>query len=617
MRHAATSVWNRGAASYRLSFGIAVLSALAALIPPEAAAQTGANVLVVINANSETSVDVGEYYARQRLVPAANVVRIQAPVTEGISRVDFERTIRTPIALHLLTQRLQDQVLFIVLTKGVPIRVEGTGGTEGTVASVDSELTLLYRFMLGEASSPLGRVDNPHYLGSDDPARLVPMARGRSDIYLVTRLDGFNAEDAKGLVDRAMAPTTEGSIVLDQRGLPDRGGERWLQETAGGLEAVGAGGRTVLETTRDKATVEGPVLGYYSWGSNDPANRGRRTGLRFARGALAGMFVSTDGRTFETPPDAWSPSNPATRHYGTQSLAGDLVREGVTGVSAHVSEPYLDASVRPQILFRAYLGGATLAEAYYAAMPYLSWQTIVIGDPLCAPFRRTILPPSQIAEPIDDTTDLPAIFSRRSVARSVATGVREDVARMMIRAESLIRRGDPAGAEPLLAEVFKLDPRVSSAGLRLAGMYEARGEHELARKTYEGVLSVDGSNVIALNNLAYSLAVHGNEPAKALPLARRAAALGPLPEVLDTLGWVQHLTGAHQAAAESLESARERAPENVEVRVHLAAVYLALGDRAGARRELDQAEKLQPALADRDDVKSLRAKVGRARGLRW
>ena len=47
--------------------------------------------------------------------------------------------------------------------------------------------------------------------------------------------------------------------------------------------------------------------------------------------------------------------------------------------------------VRPQILFPAYLRGFNLAEAY-TAMPYLSWQTIVIGDPLCTPVpRRTLL----------------------------------------------------------------------------------------------------------------------------------------------------------------------------------------------------------------------------------
>ena len=70
----------------------------------------------------------------------------------------------------------------------------------------------------------------------------------------------------------------------------------------------------------------------------------------------------------------------------SQSLIADLVRDGVTGVAGYVGEPFLDGTIRPDILFPAYVGGLNLIEAYYAAMPYLSWQTVIVGDPLCAPF---------------------------------------------------------------------------------------------------------------------------------------------------------------------------------------------------------------------------------------
>ena len=76
-------------------------------------------------------------------------------------------------------------------------------------------------------------------------------------------------------------------------------------------------------------------------------------------GAIAGMFVSTDGRTFKEPPAAWTigPWTDRARFFAgsPQSLAGDLIREGVTGVAGHVAEPFLDATIRPDILFPAYL----------------------------------------------------------------------------------------------------------------------------------------------------------------------------------------------------------------------------------------------------------------------
>src|SRR4029434_5395873 len=89
------------------------------------------------------------------------------------------------------------------------------------------------------------------------------------------------------------------------------------------------------------------------------------------------------------PPPTWFPGMTKPGALGTQPLTGDLIREGITGIAGHVAEPYLNATIRPQILFPAYLSGFNLAESFYLAMPYLSWQTVVIGDPLCAPLRRT------------------------------------------------------------------------------------------------------------------------------------------------------------------------------------------------------------------------------------
>ncbi len=176
------------------------------------------------------------------------------------------------------------------------------------------------------------------------------------------------------------APATAGSIVLDEKAtFIDRGGDLWLEQTADRLRTSGAGDRVRLEDTRAVATTPGPVMGYYSWGSNDPANHLRHFGLAFAPGAIGGMFVSTDGRTFVEPPADWTPSPPSGGPQwkgSSQSLAGDLIRDGITGLSAHVSEPFLDATIRPQILFPAYLAGFNLAESFYLAMPFLSWQTV-------------------------------------------------------------------------------------------------------------------------------------------------------------------------------------------------------------------------------------------------
>ena len=121
---------------------------------------------------SAPSIEVGAYYVEKRAIPATNVVRIKTATTETVQRPEYERTIEAPIAAWLYKHSLQDKILYIVLTKGVPIRVAGTGGREATTASVDSELTLLYRKMTGAAIPAVGRIANPYYL-ADQPVNMA------------------------------------------------------------------------------------------------------------------------------------------------------------------------------------------------------------------------------------------------------------------------------------------------------------------------------------------------------------------------------------------------------------------------------------------------------------
>ena len=111
---------------HKAAAAVALIAALA--IPVAARAQTVANVLLVINENSPASVEVGEYYAKVRQLPANNVVRINTAQTDAVPRPVYEATIEGPLSRWLTRHLLQDQILYIVLTKGIPLRVDGTGG---------------------------------------------------------------------------------------------------------------------------------------------------------------------------------------------------------------------------------------------------------------------------------------------------------------------------------------------------------------------------------------------------------------------------------------------------------------------------------------------------------
>jgi uncharacterized protein (TIGR03790 family) len=131
------------------------------LLAPPIASHTADDVLVVVNDQSPESTRIADAYVRSRSIPATRVVHLKAPVAEQITRAEYELSLAGPLAAFLMKNALQDQILFVVLTKGIPLRIAGTAGPDGTVSSVDSELTLLYRKML-ETPVPLaGRVANP------------------------------------------------------------------------------------------------------------------------------------------------------------------------------------------------------------------------------------------------------------------------------------------------------------------------------------------------------------------------------------------------------------------------------------------------------------------------
>ena len=587
-------------------------------VAPPVLAQSPENVAVVINDNSPDSQRIGEHYARTRALPASNVLRIRVSPDETVPRGVYVSTIEAPIAAAIGRAGLQDRILYLVLTKGVPLRISGTTGLSGTLASVDSELTLLYRRMSGQAVAPGGKIDNPYFLGSRDLREALPFSHREHDIYLVTRIDAFTVDQALSLVDRAQTPSRDGQIVLDQRNDDlTQAGNRWIAETARRLTEQGHAARIVLEATAKPARSESAALGYYAWGAGDPEQRRRTTGMKFTPGAIAASLASANARTFVPPPEDWIPTgsnNPAAFFAGSaETLIGDLIRDGVTGVSGQVDEPYVMGAVRPEILFPAYLAGFNLAEAFYLATPTLSWTTIVVGDPLCRPFTGRSLTSADLESAIDSRTELPRLFSERRLAIAKAApfaGLTEAVVVPAVRADALLARGDRAGARAALEQAVAAAPSATGLLLTLAQLEEADAAYDTAIERYQQVIELQPANVVALNNLAYALAVHRNKPGDALALAKRAATLAPgSASVLDTWAWIEHLVGNHAVAAKIFADAIKLNPAEAEIRLHAAAVAAALGDRAKAESELKEALRLDPALDQRDETFKLRERI--------
>jgi uncharacterized protein (TIGR03790 family) len=342
--------------------------------------QTAENVLVVVNQSSNVSRRIGEYYIHKRQIPLANLCRIKTAEAEEISRAVYEAEIERPVARCLQPNLLAEKILYIATTLGVPLKIKGAGqGMATEAASVDSELTLLYGKRKGAPVRPEGPLPNPFY--RQMKARFQ---HPQFPIYLVTRLAGYDFADVTALIDRSLEARNRGKFVFDLKaGDGDGGGNDWLREAARSLPKD----RVVLDDTGEVLYNQREVIGYASWGSNDRDRKQRLLGFEWLPGAIATEFVSTDGRTFARPPSAWNITTWEDRDNffaaSPQTLTADYIHEGASGCSGHVYEPYLAATPHPQYLFPAYFAGRNLAESYYLSMPSLSWQNIVVGDPLC------------------------------------------------------------------------------------------------------------------------------------------------------------------------------------------------------------------------------------------
>ena len=216
------------------------------------------------------------------------------------------------------------------------------------------------------------------------PARTQPFTHASFPIYLVTRLAGYDFDDVKGIIDRSLAARNQGKFVFDLKSDDDSEGNNWLRTAA-------------LALPKERVVMDESSQGAH-WRKG--RHRLRRLGIQRSQPAPAQPGISVAaGRAgericFDRRPHVPAPAGeldhrhvegvrPAGSTGSPQTLTADYIHEGATGCSGHVYEPYLEFTPHPDQLFPAYFHGRNLAESYYLAIPGLSWQNIVVGDPLC------------------------------------------------------------------------------------------------------------------------------------------------------------------------------------------------------------------------------------------
>ena len=328
-------------------------------------------VLVIENDDSAASREIGAFYAAKRHIPNANICHVHCTTDEEMDEDAFTVQVLAPVQAMLHTPALFTAVDYLVLTKGVPLRVRSSRAGSGPQFSPNGD-SVDGRLMLMDAPNAPSPSRNPYFNAK------VRFSHRVFGFYLATRLDGYTVADAESLVTRSLsAKRTSGTFLLD--GAPERsGGSDPTKLNEGMTKAAdilrGRGCKVIVDQSQTFVGRIPHLLGYYSWGSNDAHfDAALYTGNTCEPGAIAETVVSTSARTM-------LPTG------GGQSLIADLVKTGVTGAKGYVAEPYTIAMARPEILFDRYTQGWNLAESFYGASPLLHWKDVVLGDPLCAPY---------------------------------------------------------------------------------------------------------------------------------------------------------------------------------------------------------------------------------------
>lgn len=166
------------------------------------------------------------------------------------------------------------------------------------------------------------------------------------------------------------------------------------------------------------------------------------------------------------------------------------------------------------------------------------------------------------------------------------------------------RAGDIEAALAALRDWVEANPEDHRARAALAGAYLNAARYRDAIAEYERLLAVSPENPVLLNNLAW--AYHKVGDARARDYAQRAHDKAPQSsEITDTLGWILVNEGENERGLALLKEAAAEAPDQSEIRYHLAVALNAAGRRDEARRELEAVVRSGRPFAAMDEARKL------------
>jgi hypothetical protein len=315
-------------------------------------------------------------------------------------------------------------------------------------------------------------------------------------VLLVTRLDGPNAEIARGLIDKALQGERDGlwgRTYFDMRNITDPSyklGDDWIRNAAEICRHLG------FETIVDQNPATFPpsfpmsqIAIYIGWYDANVSGPFGRPTVEFMPGAFAYHLHSYSAKPFRSTTQAW---------------VGPLLAKGATATMGCVEEPFLSGTPDMGVFTARFIyNGMSFGEAAYASQMALSWQITVVGDPLYRPFGKNpdILKDELLHRnsKLMDWYYLRLLDVNLAAGKPLAEGVAvleqfENTTNSAVLTEKLgdlySAQGKPSSAVHAYQEALKLDPSPQQRVRLLLTMAEKLSSLDQPQQAYQAYQSL-------------------------------------------------------------------------------------------------------------------------------
>ena len=353
------------------------------------------SVAVLYNNQIPESEELAKFYAKMRGIPRANLIGLELSEKGEITRQEYNETLSEPLLAIFRSRQWwqmaktpegqilpgKSKITTLVCMRGVPYKIKRqtlttTASTQklpahfakANEAAVDSELA-----MFGvQGLATLGPRNNPYF------KKDISIAQAKLPfLLLVGRIDAPSYATCKRMISDAIATERRGLWGMCYLDFAKKGGsyvvgDQWLESIAKLNDELGI--PTAIDKNKQTFTTNYPMNDaslYYGWYTGNKNGPLLNSKFRFRRGAVAIHLHSFSASNLRDANRNWT---------------GPILTKGAAATVGNVYEPYLQFTHHFDILHDRLIKGYSLVEAAYMACPAVSWQNVVLGDPLYRPF---------------------------------------------------------------------------------------------------------------------------------------------------------------------------------------------------------------------------------------